>query len=115
MKLQTKNKIKIWIGYWLFFFIFEILGIIKTFKELELLSDEGYGGPALAIALVYGPGIYYFVFITVVTICVAFNKKINKIYKNTFYFFPLITLIASPFVFAIIGRIFITIATLLGY
>ena len=73
MKLQTKNKIKIWIGYWLAFLLFEL-----------------FLTPFISI----GSGICYFLVIVIFSTYTLFSNKINETYKTMIYFFPILTIFA---------------------
>ena len=115
LKQKTKNKLMIWLLYLLSLCIFNMFGAIKFFDRVQLLADEGYGGPMLGISMLCVSGVYHFIFVTIIAIYVAFCKKINKDYKTIFYFFPLITFFISPIICALMLRLYVTIATLLGY
>ena len=115
LKQKTKNKLIICLSYLLSLCMFNMVGAIKFLDRVQLLADEGYGGPMLGISMLCVSGVYHFIFVTIIAIYVAFSNKINKDYKTIFYFFPLITFFISPLICALMFRLYVTIATFFGY
>ena len=73
MDEETANKCKIWIGYWLAFFLFEL--VLTPFISI-------------------GSGICYFLVIVIFATYTLFSNKINETYKTMIYFFPILTIFA---------------------
>lgn len=95
MSKKSKNKILIVFFYFLSLFIFElIIGIVLVDEDIKGVVEGHYDFFAV-MAVSIKAGIYHFIFVSLVAICVKFNKKIDIEYKHIIYCFPLCTYIFS--------------------
>ena len=73
----------------IFQFIFGIFHVGADSQAYHIIN------PAEIIGLVFEPfvyaGIIHFIFVSIIAICFAFNKKIKKEYKYVAYFLPFLT------------------------
>ena len=91
MSKKTKNKLLIIILYIISLFLFEFFIGQCNFKKAEQeCFENGY-----FFTYIFGPyigaGVYHFIFISFIAICVALNKKIDTQYKHIVYWLPIAT------------------------
>ena len=96
MKRETKNKILIILAYLFSLFLFELFIGVGTFEQNSIeCARLGYDNPLVLFTPYVEAGIYHFIFVSFIAICVRFSKKIDKKYKYIIYWFPLFTFYLS--------------------
>lgn len=91
MSKKTKNKILIFLFYFLSFLLFElIIGVGKFDENARQCIEDGDNALALFAPFVES-GSYHFIFICCIVIYVKFSKKISIDNKHLIYWFPLCT------------------------
>lgn len=109
---KTKNKLIIIFLYFLSFLLFDLIFVIYKFDgNVGEIIGGNYDFFDL-LASFADAGVYHFVFISFIAICVKFIKDLDIEYKHIFYWFPLCTFIfALPMIIptAIVIRIYLYI------
>ena len=93
MTKTEKNEIIIIVLYFLSFLIFDLVSVGIMFDgNLSKMIGGNYNFFEL-LASFANAGVYHFIFVSFIAICIKFNKKINIEYKNIIRWFPLCTFI----------------------
>lgn len=95
MTKKDKNEILIVFLYFLSFLIFDLVIVIWEFDGNVQEIVGGNCDVFTLLASFADAGVYHFIFITIIAVCVKISKKIDIEYKNIIRYFPLCTFILA--------------------